>query len=174
MRKKIAIGSASCLIVLLSGYMIPQSFHMPVAGATMKSYDQHSFWAYPWGKSVTHKGVDIFAAHGTDVTSSTPGLVVYDGSYGRGGNVVFVLGPKWRLHYYAHLDSIRTHFLAPVHATTRIGTVGTTGNAQGKPPHLHYSIQRLIPAPWRMDKSIQGWEKMFYLDPIPFLNGARS
>ncbi len=46
---------------------------MPVAGATISSYNQNSFWAYPWGKSVTHKGVDIFAKEGTAVLSSTGG-----------------------------------------------------------------------------------------------------
>ena len=145
---------------------------MPVAGATSRSYDQHSFWAYPWGKSVTHKGVDIFAERGTAVTSATPGLVLYEGHYGRGGKVVMVLGPKWRVHYYAHLDSIRTRFLAPVSHSTLIGNVGTTGNAQGKPPHLHYSIRTLIPYPWLADKSIQGWKKIHYLNPIPYLNAS--
>lgn len=172
MRKKIRAAIGISLMLLLSGYIIPQSFHMPVNGANLKSYDQHSFWAYPWGKSVTHKGVDIFAAKGTDVTSATPGLVLYDGTYGRGGNVVFVLGPKWRVHYYAHLDAISTHILAPVGHGTVIGTVGTTGNAQGKPPHLHYSIRSLLPRPWHADNSIQGWKKMYYLDPIPFLNAS--
>jgi hypothetical protein len=43
-------------------------------GATRKSYSQNSFWAYPWGKSVTHKGVDIFAKKGTDVHPATAGL----------------------------------------------------------------------------------------------------
>jgi hypothetical protein len=37
--------------------MVPQQFKMPVKGATRKSYSQNSFWAYPWGKSVTHKAL---------------------------------------------------------------------------------------------------------------------
>ena len=87
-----------------------------------------------------------------------------------GGKVVLVLGPKWRLHYYAHLDSISTGFFSIVSPSKEIGRVGATGNAAGKPPHLHYAIKTLIPYPWRMDRSVQGWKKMFYLNPIPYLN----
>jgi murein DD-endopeptidase MepM/ murein hydrolase activator NlpD len=76
---------------------------MPVEGATKSDYNKDTFWFYPWGKSVTHKGVDIFAKEGTNVKSSTWGIVLYSGKIEVGGNVVLILGPKWRLHYYAHL-----------------------------------------------------------------------
>ena len=85
-----------------------------------------------------------------------------------GGNVVFVLGPKWRVHYYAHLDEIKTSSFSFVSNETLIGTVGDSGNAAGKSPHLHYSIMTPIPYPWRIDSEIQGWRKMFYLNPISY------
>lgn len=50
---------------VLIGYMIPQHFIMAVAGAGKNSYNVSSFWFYLWVKSVTHKGVDIFAPAGT-------------------------------------------------------------------------------------------------------------
>ena len=50
---------------------------MPVEGATAKNYAQNSFWFYPWGKSVTHKGVDIFGRKGRAVHPATAGIVVY-------------------------------------------------------------------------------------------------
>jgi peptidoglycan LD-endopeptidase LytH len=158
------------LAILIIGFLLPQTFKMPVQGATIKSYAQNSYWFYPWGKSVTHKGVDIFAKKGTPVHAATPGIVVFKGQIKRGGNVVLVLGPKWRLHYYAHLDSITTGTLSFVSTNTKIGTVGTTGNAAGKPPHLHYTIRTIIPFPWQIDKSHHGWKKMFYLNPISYLN----
>jgi peptidoglycan LD-endopeptidase LytH len=158
------------LLFIAIGFLIPQAFEMPVQKANLKSYSQHSFWAYPWGKSVTHKGVDIFAKKGTAIQSATYGLVIYKGTIRRGGNVVMILGPKWRLHYYAHLDRINTKMFSVVSTNTQIGTVGTTGNAVGKPPHLHYTIKSIIPYPWRYDNGIQGWRKMFYLNPIPYLN----
>ena len=143
---------------------------MPVVGATRSSYDQRSFWYYPWGNSVTHKGVDIFAKEGTAITSSTPGIVIYTGQIEKGGNVILVLGPKWRFHYYAHLKEIKTKCFSYVNSSDTIATVGTTGNAQGKPPHLHYSIKTFIPYFWRIDTGIQGWKKMFFLNPVQYLN----
>jgi murein DD-endopeptidase MepM/ murein hydrolase activator NlpD len=142
---------------------------MPVEGATHSSYDKHSFWYYPWGKSVTHKGVDIFAKKGTSVHSATSGLVLYKGIMGRGGNVILVLGPKWRIHYYAHLNKFCTSEGCWVGHDDVIGQVGNTGNAAGKPSHLHYSIITLFPYPWRADLSHQGYKKMFYLNPIEYL-----
>jgi len=157
------------LFVLVSGFFIPENFKMPVEGAGEKSYDKRSFWYYPWGKSVTHKGVDIFAKKGTNVHSATKGVVMYAGEMGRGGNVVLVLGPKWRLYYYAHLDKFNTTKGSFVNQSDVIGKVGNTGNAKGKPSHLHDSIITLIPYPWQIDSSHQGYKKMFYLNPIEYL-----
>lgn len=149
--------------------MIPQNLKMPVEGATSSDYNKKSFWYYPWGKSGTHKGVDIFASKGTAINSATWGLVVAAGNHQHGGNYVVVLGPKWRFHYYAHLDAISTKRFRFVNNEKQIGTVGDTGNAKGKPAHLHYSISSMIPLPWRIDGSPQGWKKMFFLNPIKYL-----
>jgi murein DD-endopeptidase MepM/ murein hydrolase activator NlpD len=46
-----------------------------------------------------------------------------------------------------------------------LGAVGSTGNAAGKPPHLHYAIVTPVPYPWRITGEPQGWQKMFFLDP---------
>ncbi|MDP4685940.1 MAG: M23 family metallopeptidase [Salibacteraceae bacterium] len=156
-------------IVFLIGLLIPQSFEMPVENASKADFNHDSFWYYPWGKSGTHKGVDIFAKAGTSLHSATPGLVLYTGNLSLGGKVVLVLGPKWRFHYYAHLDEISTSSFRFVNTKTQIGTVGNTGNAAGKPAHLHYSILSLVPYVWRIDTAPQGWLKMFYLNPIDYL-----
>lgn len=166
-RYKLFIGFIS---IVLIGCLLPQQFQMPVEGATESDYDQDSFWFYPWGKSVTHKGVDIFANAGTSIRPATNGLVIYTGQISMGGNVVLVLGPKWRLHYYAHLKEIQTHRFAFVNKQSIIGLVGATGNAVGKPPHLHYTIVSLLPYLWKIDDSVMGWKKMFYLNPVNYLN----
>lgn len=158
------------LLIILIGFLMPQRFFMPVKGTNKSSYHPNSFWFYPWGKSVTHKGVDIFVKQGTEVVSSTDGLVVYTGEIKMGGKVVLILGPKWRLHYYAHLDEIKTSLFSWTNAEETIGTVGATGNAKGKPPHLHYSIVTLFPYPWRIDADRQGWKKMFFLNPIDYID----
>lgn len=162
------------LLIIIAGFLLPQKFQMPVDGATKSSFNQQSYWYYPWGKSGTHKGVDIFANKGINVNPSTKGLVIYKGQLGRGGNVVMVLGPKWRVHYYAHLDTIKTSYFSYVGMHDVIGTVGDSGNAKGKVPHLHYSITTLFPYFWQIDGSKQGWKKMFYLNPIKYLNQALS
>ncbi len=137
--------------------------------ADKRSYNAKSFWFYPWGKSGTHKGVDIFAKEGTTVNSSTGGLVLFVGEIKIGGKVALIVGPKWRLHYYAHLKEIDTGLFSWTSKGEKIGTVGTTGNARGKSPYLHYSITTLIPYFWRIDGDEQGWKKMFYLNPITYL-----
>ena len=57
-KKKFFLG---VIILLLLGFLFPENFKMPVDGANMGDYNQKSFWFYPWGKSITHKGVDVFA-----------------------------------------------------------------------------------------------------------------
>ena len=158
--------------ILLLGYLIPQHFIMPVVGADKNSYNESSIWFYPWGKSVTPKGVDIFASEGTGVVSSTGGIVLFSGVLERGGNAVLILGPKWRLLYFAHLKEIKTTAGRIVYAGKQIGWVRTTGNAKGKPAHLHYSISSVLPIPWRADNSKQGGKKIFYLDPTQYLEQA--
>lgn len=154
--------------MLLVGFLIPQDLKMPVKGASASDYNSKSFWFYPWGKSVTHKGVDVFAKKGTPINAATTGLVLFSGEISMGGKVVVMLGPKWRLHYYAHLDVLNTSSLSFVTKKTKIGNVGATGNAAGKAPHLHYAILTIIPYVWKIDSDRQGWKKMFYLNPIEY------
>lgn len=160
---------ATGLLILFIGLILPHPTHMPVKGASAADYHPDSFWFYPWGKSVVHKGVDIFQKKGTDVEAATYGLVVFQGVFSRGGNVVLILGPKWRMHYYAHLDRTDVSQLQIVKTGTKIGSVGNTGNAQGKPAHLHYTIYSLIPLPWRVDESPQGYKKAHFLNPIDYI-----
>jgi len=158
------------LVVIFVGFLLPQKMIIPVKGASTADWDDNSFWAYPWGTSITHKGIDIFKDKGTDVISSTYGIVIYTHEGGKGGKSVMVLGPKWRFHYYAHLDEIEAFPLQPVKSGTKLGTVGNTGNAINTPSHLHYAITTPFPYWWLRDsEAIQGNRKMFYLDPDTWL-----
>lgn len=157
-------------LVVLIGYVLPERVIIPVKNATQKSWNPQSFWYEPWGKSGVHKGIDIFANRGTDVISTTDGIIFATGQNDLGGNFVIVLGSHWHFHYYAHLDSIDTHSLHLVSRGEKVGTVGDTGNAKGKPTHLHYAIVRMIPFPWKIDTSTQGWKKMFFVDPDEYLS----
>lgn len=164
--RNLALG---LLAVLVMGLLLPERIRIPVAGASGRDWNPKSFWFEPWGTSGVHKGIDIFGRLGTPVLSTIDGIVLYTGEIAKGGKVVLVLGPRWRLHYFAHLDSIQTGMLSPVASGETIGTLGATGNAQGKPPHLHYSIVRLLPAPWKADGATQGYKKAFFIDPHAYL-----
>ena len=155
--------------IIVIGLLIPQNLKMPVVGADDNSYNHETFWYEGWGSSIVHKGIDVFAKKGTSVHSATKGIVLITTEYGKGGKFVLVLGPKWRLHYYAHLDEIKTKRFAFVTQDTEIGTAGNTGNAINTPAHLHYSIVTLLPYPLRIDNSPHGIRKMFYLNPIDYL-----
>lgn len=170
-RRRLYIFLAALLVILGIGFAIPEKAHIPVAGASVKDWNPRSFWYEPWGVSGVHKGIDVFAPQGKSVISAVPGIVLYQGQLGIGGNVVAVLGPKWRIHYYAHLASAAP---APLFLSRgeKLGAVGTSGNAAGKPPHLHYSVLSLIPLPWRFSSATQGWKKMFFLDPGALLQSG--
>jgi len=156
---------------ILLGFIIPERRVIPVAGATKLDWNADTFWYEPWGSSGVHKGIDIFASSGTPAIASTDMLVLYRGSIKKGGKVVLGLGSKWRLHYFAHLEHIREDIGLFAAKGSKIGTVGASGNAKGKPPHLHFSIVSIFPMPWLADKSTQGYKKAFYLNPIEYFGG---
>lgn len=116
-----------------------QSVPVPVRGVAPRALADT--WGGARGGGRMHEGIDIFAKRGTAVISATEGIVVRIGSNRLGGQVVWVLGPGGQRHYYAHLDSYAAIETGQrVRPGTILGYVGTTGNAAGTPPHLHYGI----------------------------------
>ena len=117
----------------------PQLLAVPVDGVARTAL--RDSWHAPRSNGRRHEGIDIFARRGTVVRARRCRARWRVGQNRLGGNVVWVLGPGWQLHYYAHLDELAD--VAPgalVAAGDPLGTVGTTGNARGGPPHLHYGI----------------------------------
>jgi peptidoglycan LD-endopeptidase LytH len=59
-----------------------------------------------------------------------------------GGQTVSVIGAGGRVYYYAHLDSYAPGIAEGDYVTpkTVLGYLGTTGNAAGTPPHLHFGV----------------------------------
>lgn len=162
-------GAVLALCVIAAGFALPERVLLPVQGAGARDWHPQSFWHEPWGASGVHKGIDIFAPRGRPVLAATHGVRVFQTQLGMGGNVVGILGPKWRVHYYAHLDDQGPEVPLFVARGTRIGAVGNTGNAAGKPPHLHYAVVSVFPLPWRWSDATQGWKKIFFLDPNEIL-----
>ena len=175
--RKILLGAIIvAAVVFAAGLFIPYSFQNPVEGATRNDYNQESYWYYPWGTSVTHKGVDVFKKNGTPIhPAAAVELVLFAGRRGsKGGNIAITLAPKWRMHYYAHMDEVKTKSLFIVTHGSVIGTVGNTGNAVNTPPHLHFGIMSLLPHPQDIDDSPHGKLKALYMNPVPYLNEYHS
>ena len=160
--KLIKIIIFSIVALLVVSMLLPTKIQNPVEGCGSESYNKNSFW-HPWGDH-KHRGIDIFARKGTPVHPAISGIVLATAhSHGAGGNCILVLSSGLRLHYYAHLSEIDTHAGAIVSRKSVIGKVGDTGNAKGKPSHLHYSICTIIPqGDWRLDPKFH----LIFVNPI--------
>ena len=95
-------------------------------------------WGQPRAGGRRHLGVDVFAAKGTPVVASVGGALTHStGSLA--GNAYYLKGDDGNTYYGAHLDTV-----APPGRVERgavVGTVGSTGNAKGTTPHLHFEIK---------------------------------
>jgi murein DD-endopeptidase MepM/ murein hydrolase activator NlpD len=116
-----------------------QAFLCPVDGP-------HTFmndWGFPRSGGRTHEGTDIFATEGTPIVAVADGTVLHVSreDRGLGGLTVTYEVEGFRL-YNAHLASVADGIEAGVEvaAGAVLGTVGTTGNARGTPPHNHFGL----------------------------------
>ena len=118
----------------------PSQIAMPLQNVQKKQIA--NTWHAPRSGNRLHQGQDIFAPRGTPVYSATRGYIYNIGENNLGGQTVSVAGAGGRFYYYAHLDSYAPQIAEGDYVTpqTVLGYVGTTGNAQGTPPHLHFGI----------------------------------
>ncbi|RJQ54226.1 MAG: FtsX-like permease family protein [Actinobacteria bacterium] len=88
-----------------------------------------------------HQGTDIFAAQGAPLLSVVAGRVRLDTNR-LGGTVVHLSGQDGNSYYYAHMSGYAPGVSSgqQVAAGELLGFVGTSGNAAGTPPHLHFEI----------------------------------
>lgn len=90
-----------------------------------------------------HYGIDMQAPAGTPVYAFSSGKVLSAGQNPgntAGGITVSILHSKNMMTYYAHLSSVSVNKGDVVDTSTKIGSVGNTGNAQHTPAHLHFEI----------------------------------
>lgn len=113
---------------------------MPVENVTKTQIT--NTWHAARGNDRLHEGQDIFAPQGTPILSATEGYIVRIGENSLGGQTVWVMGAGGRSYYYAHLDTYAPGIAVGDHVTNKavLGYVGTTGNAAGTPPHLHFGV----------------------------------
>ena len=115
---------------------------LPIPVDHVKAKQLTDTWAASRSHGRSHEGIDILAAKGTKVYSTTDGLVGSMKSNNLGGAVIWILGPGGAWHYYAHLDAHKRGLTEGdyVKKGDHIGYVGNTGNARHTAPHLHYGL----------------------------------
>ena len=126
-----------------------------------------------WGQSRddgarAHEAIDIMAPAGTPIVAAGAGTVEKLFLSEAGGNTIYVRAADRRtIHYYAHLQAYAAGLAEgqAVRRGQRLGTVGSTGNADPAAPHLHFAILRVAPeAHW--------WEPTTAVDPFPLLRST--
>lgn len=121
------------------------------------------------GGSRVHDAIDIMAPRGTPVLAAVGGTIEKLFTSDAGGLTIYVRSPDRRtITYYAHLDAYAPGLAEKqqVRRGQRIGTVGSTGNADPSAPHLHFAIMQTTPeSAW--------WEPSVAVNPYPVLAGRR-
>jgi murein DD-endopeptidase MepM/ murein hydrolase activator NlpD len=89
-----------------------------------------------------HHGDDIFAPAGAPVLAVAAGTVFSVGWNDLGGKRLWLRDRQGNEFYYAHLSAFSALAVEGrrVSAGEVLGYVGTTGDAEGTPPHLHFEI----------------------------------
>lgn len=118
-----------------------RDFRCPVDGQVQFVND----WGFPRSGGRSHEGTDVFAERGTPIVAMAGGTVqrVSRADVGLGGLAVTYEVDGHQV-YNAHLDSVADELGVgdKLAAGDVIGTVGTSGNARGTPPHNHLGIYR--------------------------------
>jgi murein DD-endopeptidase MepM/ murein hydrolase activator NlpD len=88
----------------------------------------------------THTGVDFPEPEGTPIGAAGVGTVIYAAYNGGGyGNLVVIQHRLGYTSWYGHMSRITAYVGEDVVGGTRIGYVGSTGDATG--PHLHFEVR---------------------------------
>ncbi|HJO05335.1 MAG TPA: M23 family metallopeptidase [Acidobacteriota bacterium] len=115
-------------------------WHLPVAQVGNNAVLSH-FGAPRDRGARSHAGIDIAASRGALVHAPLDARVITSRNSGRGGNTVVLLDASEKIQFvFTHLDSRAVSAGEHVLSGQQIGAVGTTGNAAGGVPHLHFEV----------------------------------
>ena len=95
-------------------------------------------WGFPRSGGRTHEGADMFAPYGTPTFAVAGGVIYRVYNNPLGGLAINLIDDDGNMYYYAHMSSVAVKTGQKIGAGQVIGAVGTSGNAAGTPPHLHW------------------------------------
>jgi len=95
----------------------------------------------PRGGGRRHMGIDVMAPYGAPVRAIGAGVIVRAYTSPMGGRSI-ILRVGGERFFYAHQSKNLVRTGQRVNAGQVIGRVGTSGNAQGGPPHVHFERWR--------------------------------
>lgn len=97
-------------------------------------------WGFPRSGGRTHQGVDMFAAYGTPLYAVADGVIYRVYNNALGGLAINLIDNDGNMYYYAHMSSASVKTGQKIGMGQVIGAVGTSGNAAGTPPHVHWQF----------------------------------
>ena len=105
-------------------------------------YSYSNDWGAPRQHTGTHEGNDIFAPTGTPVLAVADGRLFRVGTRRIPGNRLWLKTEQGDTLFYGHLSAFAEDARngAEVQAGDVVGFVGSTGDAERTPPHLHFEI----------------------------------
>ena len=112
--------------------------------AAMSSASRHVTSGFGWrrdpftGETRLHRGVDLRAAYGEDITTEARGRVAFSGAQGSYGNTVVVEHADGTRTRYAHLAVTLVGEGDTVEPGQVVGRAGSSGRATA--PHLHLEV----------------------------------
>lgn len=118
--------------------LTPGRYVFPVYGPASYS----DTYGAPRATVAWHHGIDIFAPLGAPLLAVTDGTVYSVGWNDIGGNRLWLRDNRGNEYYYAHMSAFSPLAVngAIVRAGDVLGFVGTSGDAEGTPPHVHFEI----------------------------------
>ena len=105
-------------------------------------YNYSNDWGAPRQHTGTHEGNDIFAPTGTPVLAVADGRLFRVGTRKIPGNRLWLKTKQGDTLFYGHLSAFAEDARngAEVKAGDVVGFVGSTGDAERTPPHVHFEI----------------------------------
>jgi len=147
-----------------------RGYTFPVQGPNRFSND----WGAPRQHTGRHEGNDIFAPAGTPAVAVTDGRLFRVGTKRVSGNRLWLRSKRGDTFFYAHLSAFAQDARngAAVSAGDVVGFVGSTGDAEQTPPHLHFEVHPDGGPPVNPYPFLRAWRERRDVPMAAFAAGA--